>query len=244
MAKVAALHTAQMEKEFSDEIRFCADKSIAFSDGIVLEKHDSKPNNIILEEMTTVEAIYKYSSDGVVAALNFASYKSPGGMFVIGSTAQEEMLCHNSILYNVLSKCKWYYDGNSVKNKALYTNRALFSPNIIFKNDSGITTCNIITCAAPNIRAARRYCGVGEKENRMVLESRINFVFDVAEAMCVETFILGAFGCGVFGQNPITVASMMAKRQENTTIKNIIYAIPDKDSANFKAFEKVMKNCK
>ena len=38
-----------------------------------------------------------------ICALNFASYKNPGGKFMDGSSAQEECLCHESILYEVLS---------------------------------------------------------------------------------------------------------------------------------------------
>ena len=39
-----------------------------------------------------------------IAVLNFASFKNPGGMFYNGSSAQEESLCHESFLYNVLKK--------------------------------------------------------------------------------------------------------------------------------------------
>ena len=38
------------------------------------------------------------SDNGRTAILNYASYKSPGGFFLEGSPAQEEALCHESIL--------------------------------------------------------------------------------------------------------------------------------------------------
>ena len=44
--------------------------------------------------------------DGNSTLLNFASFKNPGGMFLKGSPAQEEALCHNSILYPILDSFK------------------------------------------------------------------------------------------------------------------------------------------
>lgn len=50
---------------------------------------------------STNPAISFYSNGygyGRTAILNYASYKSPGGFFLEGSPAQEEALCHESIL--------------------------------------------------------------------------------------------------------------------------------------------------
>ena len=83
-------------------------------------------------DMDSVSAIFQYAENNT-AVLNFASYKNPGGMFVNGSKAQEECLCHESFLYNVLKENQNYYNWNNQhKNRALYLNRALYSPNIKF----------------------------------------------------------------------------------------------------------------
>ena len=48
-------------------------------------------------------------------------------------------------------------------------------------------------------------------ENNAELFRRIKFVLDVAEENKVETLVLGAFGCGVFGQDAAVVAKYFKK---------------------------------
>lgn len=101
-------------------------------------------------DLDTVSAIFRYKrKEKRTAILNFASYKNAGGMFLQGSSAQEESLCHASFLYNVLSEFKDYYAWNDKhKNRALYENRALYSPDVVFTNDSVGTLCwcNYMCC--------------------------------------------------------------------------------------------------
>ena len=54
--------------------------------------------------------------------------------------------------------------------------------------------------------------------------------------------ILGAWGCGVFGQDPSEVAKQFIDELENhKDIENIIFAIIDKESNNYRDFEKAIK---
>ena len=81
----------------------------------------------------SVEAIFNHAA-GRTAVLNFASYKEPGGKFIDGSRAQEECLCAESYLYNVLKRFQHYYDWNKHRHLdlAMYRNRALYTPNVVF----------------------------------------------------------------------------------------------------------------
>ena len=67
-------------------------------------------------------------------------------------------------------------------------------------------------------------------------------MLDIAKYNDVDTLILGAYGCGVFGQNPKEVAEIF-KECLNTTHKScfnkVIFAIPDGRDNNLQAFEKV-----
>lgn len=196
---------------------------------------------IVVIKSTTVDAIKNLCDDknnGKVAALNFASYKHPGGMFLNGSSAQEESLCHSSTLYNVLESFNdSYYENNRKSlNKALYLNRALYSKNILFDLQYN---CDIITCAAPNIGPLIHYNSPLSKELQVEIfstqRSRIEFVLHIAEINEVNTLILGAFGCGVFHNDPDTIArifkELLCNRFKNSFNK-VCFAIPDDRTYN------------
>lgn len=253
-AKQAKQHTEEMDKQFSDRIEESIRNTILYSPEFQNKKYKGDKNTeIILENLDSVSAVIKYSNtmkNGRIAVLNFASYKNPGGMFLNGSCAQEECLCHDSFLYNVLSQFPEYYEwNNNHKNKALYLNRALYTPDILFmkKNDDlkakTMKFCDVITCAAPNKSAAQKYQNVSDDENTEVLKSRIRFVLDVAKDNHVDTLILGAFGCGVFGQDAKEVARIFMEYLKTThqCFSKVVFAVPGKDK-NYEAFQAELQN--
>lgn len=252
-AEDARKHTKEMEKEY-DELIKSSIKDTSIYDTKFKCNLESKNKNteIIIDEVDSVSAIFKYPTGKRNAVLNFSSYKNPGGMFINGSKAQEECLCHESFLYNVLKEFQdTFYDWNNQhKNKALYLNRGLYSPNILFirKNNNYLETeimkfCDVITCACPNKSAAQKYQSVSDEENTEVLHSRIKFVLDIAKDNFVDTLILGAYGCGVFGQDPTEVASIFKEYLETThkCFNRVIFAIPKGRDGNLEAFKEVFK---
>ena len=92
------------------------------------------------------------------------------------------------------------------------------------------------------MQAAQKYQNVSDEENTKVLRSRIKFVLDMATVNEVDTLILGAYGCGVFGQDPNEVANIF-KEYLTTTHKGcfskVVFAIPNGRDKNLQAFEKV-----
>ena len=249
----ARIHTAKMEQFFKKEIEECVKKTKVYDDAEVYKCNKGFLNNqelitesykkpgIIIEDIDSVSAILKYAKEKTTV-LNFASYKEPGGMFLQGSTAQEECLCHQSFLYNVLSKKQNYYEYNKKSlNKALYTNRALYSPDVIFGKGNKIVKCDVITCAAPNFSTASKYQSVSRADNNLVLKSRIDFVLAIAALNQVSTLILGAYGCGVFGQNPVDVASIFKDKINQYPFELVIFAIPKSANGNLDAFNLVFQ---
>lgn len=243
MAERAVLHTQKMENKYQSEIQECINNTKCFTDKVCDYKNNKHLDNaIIIEDTDTVSSIFNHYNEGIVAALNFASYKNAGGCFLGGSTAQEECLCHASYLYNVLKECKSYYAyNNEHKNNALYTNRALYTENIRFFKNQKSVCCDIITCAAPNYYAAYKYRRMNKENNSVVLKQRIKFVLDVAEYNNVDTLILGAFGCGVFGQDPREVATIFNDELKTHNFNKIIFAIPSGYNDNYYWFNEVLK---
>lgn len=192
-------------------------------------------NNFKVVEADSVRALHSYGRESNTCVLNFASYKNPGGGFLKGMNTQEEALCHESTLYPVLeSFLNTYYTTNRKNsNKALYGNKAIYSKDIIF----GDRKADVLTCAAPNWTAAKQFYKVTREDNEYALESRIEFMARILAKENVNTLIAGAWGCGVFGQNPRTVAEGFKKYF--AFIPEVIYAIPDGDSINFRAFKEV-----
>lgn len=245
-AKQAKLHTEEMQRKYINEILYSVNNTQIYRKDFRIEvsQRNETQTGIIVIDADTVEATSKWN-EGKTAVLNFSSYKNAGGMFLNGSKAQEECLCHASFLYNVLaSYTQAFYEWNNQhKNKALYLNRALYSPDIVFEYNESVFKCDVITCAAPNKSAAQKYQNVSDDENTKFLRERIKFVLKIAYDNNVETLMLGAYGCGVFGQNPTEVATIFKEYLStdfNRCFKNVIFAIPKSSTNNnYTAFENV-----
>ena len=236
-----------MQQNYGQYIKNSIDNTIMYSekDMFSLKNDKNVATEIVVEGIDTVAAtmnIYKENPGARrrVCVLNFASYKEPGGMFIEGSKAQEECICHESTLYPVLKEFNdtYYAQNNQAKNKALYLNRALYSPEIVFVHNNEAVLADVLTCAAPNFAAAKKYCNVSEDENLQVLRNRCEFVLDIMQANNVNVPILGAYGCGVFGQDAKVVATIFKEllmKSEYTFEKVVFAVIPGPNLDDFKA---------
>lgn len=245
-AEQAKKHTENMKLLFSSEIENSIKNTIEYNNEVMSTENKTKFDTAFyLEDMDSVSAIFEFKNkDEKIAVLNFASYKNPGGGFLNGSKAQEECLCQESFLYNVLESFEddFYYWNRDHLNKSLYLNRALYSPDVIFFQEENSVSCDVITCAAPNKHAAQKYSKVSDKENSDVLKLRIKFILDIAKENQVDTLILGAYGCGVFGQLPMEVAFIFKdyfRTDYEGCFKKVVFAIPDGKNNNYVTFRKV-----
>lgn len=251
LAEKAKLHYAKMNLLYPHITEACVSMS-TISDGLepVLKIAESRFENtdISIQRIDTVSAIIKYGlmeDTGKLAALNFASFKHPGGMFLNGSRAQEEALCHESNLYNILINFEHSYYAQNKQlylNNSLYKDRSIYTPGVLFQREDYAVFCDIITCAAPNKKAAMKYKGVTEEEANNALISRIHHVLNIAYLNKVDTLILGAFGCGVFGNDPYKAATIFRTFLQMPFIncfKQVIFAIPA--GTNYEAFATIFR---
>lgn len=147
------------------------------------------------------------------AALNFASAKHPGGGFLGGARAQEESLARSSGLYACL-RDNPMYDFHRAHGDAMYSDYVIYSPDVpVFRDDDGTLLdqpyrCAFITSPAANAKVVLERDRGRRNELRQVMERRVRKVLAVAAAHGHPTLVLGAWGCGVFGNDPQEIAEL------------------------------------
>ncbi|GAB2605702.1 TIGR02452 family protein [Streptomyces capparidis] len=154
-------------------------------------------------------------ADGV-AVLNFASARNPGGGFRNGAQAQEEYLCRNSALYACLLRCPEFYEAHRADRDPFYSDRVIHAPGVpVFRgeDDALLETpfeVGFLTSPAPNagVIAQRAPRELGRVP--AALERRAGRVLEVAARHGYGALVLGAWGCGVFRNDPAQVAAAFA----------------------------------
>ncbi|WP_435190622.1 TIGR02452 family protein [Streptomyces sp. bgisy126] len=147
-----------------------------------------------------------------VAVLNFASARNPGGGYLNGAQAQEEALCRASALHATLLRVPEYYAHHRADRDVFYSDRVIHSPRVpVFRDDRGDLlaepfTVGFLTSPAPNAGVVRRTAP--ERADRLpaALAARAERVLETAAAAGYRRLVLGAWGCGVFQNDPEQVA--------------------------------------
>ncbi|MCC8126507.1 MAG: TIGR02452 family protein [Clostridiales bacterium] len=153
-------------------------------------------------------------ADPRVLVLNLASSTHPGGHTRKGASAQEEDLCRRtSLLLSLESdEAKKYYDYNNARKTHMGSDGVMISPCVEVIRDSSSETLSepfpisVMSCAAPMIRLGLE--GMSQQEYEMMLYRRIQGVLLTAASQDYRHLILGAFGCGVFGNDAAVVSDL------------------------------------
>ena len=266
--KNAEENTKRREVQYAKEIKESKENTIIYNREEILDFWSEEPvkriPKIEVSDCDSVQAICKYrllehedtgKNDYKLAILNFASFKHPGGGYIRGTHAQEECLCEKSFLYNVLSKFEdtWYKDNLNYANDSLYADRGLYSPNVLFLENGGgsICKCDVITVACPNLKSfIERKKGKPniDELNYQALYNRCRFILEIAKRQKVYSLILGAFGCGVFKQNPENVANIFREllNKYDYGLYSVEFAIPavnnQSKTDNYKVFKDTFSN--
>lgn len=196
---------------------------------------------------TTMNASRALLEEGVEdpLCLNFASAKNPGGGFLNGSQAQEESLARASGLYYCQLKGKRYYDANRNSTTCLYTDHMIYSPQVpVFKDEEGgllpsFVSVSFLTAPAVNAGVVRRQEPGRVGKILPVMAKRIRMVLSVAKECGHDCLVLGAWGCGVFENDPEEVAVLFAEALDGdfcNRFARIVFAIYDRNDEVLRPF--------
>ncbi|MDQ0846882.1 uncharacterized protein (TIGR02452 family) [Streptomyces sp. V1I6] len=152
------------------------------------------------------------TQEGPVAVLNFASARNPGGGYLNGAQAQEEALCRASALYATLLRVPEFYEHHRAERSVFYTDRVILSPGVpVFRDDRGQLleqpfTVGFLTSPAPNAGVVALRTPGEVHRIPAALASRAERALETAVAGGYRRLVLGAWGCGVFRNDPAAVA--------------------------------------
>ncbi|MGC5022901.1 TIGR02452 family protein [Micromonospora sp. DT47] len=192
------------------------------------------PSTVEVTDETSLAACRRLASAAPdqVACLNFASAKNPGGGYATGAHAQEESLARSSALAATLRTASGFYDHHRSHRDPVYSDRVIHSPDVpVFRDDTGLLVgpyrVAFLTAAAPNAGALREPVDLSG-----VLRRRAGRVLGVALAHGHRRLVLGAWGCGVFRNDPRQVAAAFAgllgpdgRYADRFTL--VVFAVPD-----------------
>lgn len=197
-----------------------------------------------------VEVITELYQAGLenIGVLNFASAKNPGGGFLNGAMAQEESLAASSGLYGTQLRQPRYYEANRACKSMMYTHHAIYSPDVVFFRDGKFELlanpvfASVLTLPAVNYGQVILK-GEDKYQAEIVMKERMALSLALFAKHGHRTLVLGAYGCGVFRNDPVKVAQWWKELIEDegygSFFDEIIYAVLDrsKDQACIEAFE-------
>jgi uncharacterized protein (TIGR02452 family) len=198
----------------------------------VSHNNDTKPEIIFVKEY--IGNYLKYYDVNNECILNFASAKHAGGGVLRGSVAQEEDICRNSLLYLELSKYDNYYNTGIFKGvDNYYTNFLIFSKNVATVSDDFelLNKNSYITSAAPNFSIDTNF---DLNRYELIMRNRIKNVFAIAMMNGCKKLSIGAWGCGVFKNDPKLVSQYFKDTIDlyGGYFDKITFVIPDDINLN------------
>ena len=204
----------------------------------LLHEKGHKKQKVRVIHKGSVPVIQGVVSFGRVAVLNFADALTPGGLVFEGVETQEEDLCRCSNLYPCISQEKVfddYYGYNRSLENDIYSDRLIYSKDVLFFKDEDYwcipirTKCDVITCPAPV-----------ECSDKQVFINRIKCILGSAYSKGVDHLVLGAWGTGDFGNDPVLVATAFKEVLDEYELFDVVYFPVFDDSESSDIFEEVL----
>ena len=210
-AAEAKKHIGLVKGLFATEIAKSVEDAQLYEDGDGRELELPEPRfeetAIMVEWGQLADAVA--NAKGKVCVVDPASYRMPAGNYLNGGWGTEEQICAESSLFPVLEGLRTiYHDANRQSTHGgLNSDRALYLTDIMFTTGGTMRKRDVLVCAPPNRNfALENHRSPAECD--MDLAHRVETLMRVAAANGADTLVLGAFGCGFFGNDPEQVAGL------------------------------------
>lgn len=157
--------------------------------------------------------------------LDFASDTNPGGGCESNQQGtQEESLCRRSTLFHSLKST----------NYPIPLKGGVYVPEVcVFRSKDMNLLQNPFWCSifASSLRS---------NNDKTVIIEKIELVFETAIRFNHDSLVLGAWGCGAFGNDPKMIADLFSQtiKKYKSCFKFIVFAITQKDM--FKVFDSIL----
>lgn len=180
----------------------------------------------------TMDAAQRYEKDRP-CILNFASATNPGGGWLAGASAQEESIARRSSL--VLSLIgDAMYEKNRDDPTPLYHDDMIYSPRVLTLKTAELAPIpdgERFEFAAVTAAAVNKHYASDTPQDMIdaCMLNRVRKVLDIMHVNGHKTIILGAWGCGAFGQDVHRVAEyfyrVLFEEGAAPCFTNIVFAI-------------------
>ncbi len=157
----------------------------------------------------------------------FCFGKKSGRGFINGAEAQEESLARTSGLHESLLQAWDYYTIHRNMESCFYTDNMIYSPKVpVFRKDKGEllskpVLCNFITSPAVNAGVVKKQEPERAGEILNAMDIRTDKMLSLALHQGNEVLILGAWGCGVFRNDPKEIAGLFKKYLQGNIRTNL-----------------------
>ena len=232
-AAAARAHIADVDARFGKDVARSLEELRTYEGRPVVQAEGCVPTVEVVDQDSVAAVLARgrgLASACDLALLDFASFTNPGGGYDRGAWAQEEALCAESTLFNVLREQKAWYAQNRSRNIncELYRNRGLAVPKVRFEREGYHSYADVIVVAAPNARRARENYKLDDKTLVSAMRDRIRFALAIADDLGHDKLVLGAFGCGVFGWDASVVAELFREELAGGAhvARQVTFAIP------------------
>lgn len=215
------------------------------------------PTKVRVIDADTIDAalVLQAGSHKPIAVLNMANAKYGGGGWKYGALAQEEALCYRTSLIKTLHR----------KHYPIPDDAAIYSPTVLiiresmsqghdlldFRDPSKLDVISVISCAAvcqPTLQKdAQGTPAYRDQKDIKSMKEKMRVILRTAIRNKHTQVVVGAFGCGAFGNPNHVVALMWAEvLQENEFQggywEDLVFAVLDGKTigSNFQVFHSTL----